>query len=56
MFKAGTPKPVILHSFTSPSVLSQVIFDKYANHMPLYRQKLKWQRLGLKLSSAKMSD
>ena len=29
MLKAGTPAPVIPHSFTSPSVLSQVITDKF---------------------------
>lgn len=39
MLKAGTPQPVVPHSYTSPSVLSQVIIDKYVNHMPLYRQE-----------------
>ncbi len=34
MLKAGTPQPVVPHSYTSPSVLSQVIIDKYVNHMP----------------------
>ena len=47
MLKAGTPAPVIPHSFTSPSVLSQVIADKFVNHMPLYRQEAEWKRLGL---------
>lgn len=37
MLKAGTPQPVVPHSYTSPSVLSQVIIDKYENHIPLYR-------------------
>ena len=27
MLKAGTPQPVVPHSYTSPSVLSQVIID-----------------------------
>lgn len=56
MFKAGTPKPVIPHSFTSPSVLSQVIVDKYVNHVPLYRQESEWQRLGLELSRTTMAN
>lgn len=56
MFKAGTPKPVIPHSFTSPSVLSQVIIDKYVNHMPLYRQESEWKRLGLELSRTTMAN
>ena len=37
MLKARILQPVIPHSHTSPSVLSQVIVDKYVNHMPLYR-------------------
>lgn len=56
MFKAGTPKPVIPHSFTSPSVVSQVIVDKYVNHMPLYRQETEWKRLGLELSRTTMAN
>ena len=39
MLKAGTPQPVVPHSYTSPSVLSQVIIDKYVNHMPLYTDR-----------------
>lgn len=50
MLKAGTPQPVVPHSYTSPSVLSQVIIDKYVNHMPLYRQESEWKRLGMELS------
>ena len=56
MFKSGTPKPVIPHSFASPSVLSQVIIDKYVNHMPLYRQESEWKRLGLQLSRTTMAN
>ncbi|WP_279161100.1 IS66 family transposase, partial [Thomasclavelia cocleata] len=56
MLKAGTPKPAIPHSFTSPSVLSQVIIDKYVNHMPLYRQESEWKRLGLELSRTTMAN
>lgn len=46
MIKAGTPAPVIPHSFTSSSVLSQIVIDKYVNHMPLYRQESEWKRFG----------
>ena len=56
MIKAGTPAPVIPHSFTSPSVLSQVITDKFVNHMPLYRQEAEWKRLGLELSRTTMAN
>lgn len=56
MLKAATPAPVIPHSFTSPSVLSQVITDKFVNHMPLYRQEAEWKRLGLELSRTTMAN
>ena len=56
MLKAGTPAPVIPHSFTSPSVLSQVVTDKFVNHMPLYRQEAEWKRLGLDLSRTTMAN
>ena len=56
MLKAGTPQPVVPHSYTSPSVLSQVIIDKYVNHMPLYRQESEWKRLGMELSRTNMAN
>lgn len=55
MLKAGTPQPVVPHSYTSPSVLSQVIIDKYVNHMPLYRQESEWKGLGMELSRTTMA-
>lgn len=54
--KAGTPNPVIPHSYASPGALTQVIIDKYVNHMPLYRQEAEWKRLGLKLSRTTMAN
>lgn len=54
--KAGTPNPVIPHSYASPSALTQIITDKYVNHMPLYRQEAEWKRLGLKLSRTTMAN
>lgn len=56
MLKAGTPSPVIPHSFASSSAVTQVIVDKYVNHMPLYRQETEWKRLGLELSRATMAN
>ena len=54
--KAGIPNPVIPHSYASPSALTQIITDKYVNHMPLYRQEAEWKRLGLKLSRTTMAN
>ena len=56
MLKAGTPAPVIPHSYTSPSMIAQIVSDKYVNHMPLYRQEAEWKRLDLKLSRATMAN
>lgn len=56
MMKAGTPAPVIPHSYASPSIVAQVITDKFVNHMPLYRQEAQWKRLKLNLSRATMAN
>lgn len=56
MLKAKSPNPVIPHSYTSASVLSQILIDKYVNHMPLYRQEAGWKKLGLELSRATMAN
>lgn len=54
--KAGTPNPVIPHSYASPSAVTQIIIDKDVNHMPLYRQETEWKRLGLELSRTTMAN
>lgn len=56
MYKAGTPNPVIPHSYASPSAVAQIMTDKFVNHMPLYRQEAEWKRLGLDLSRATMAN
>ncbi|WP_420911890.1 IS66 family transposase [Thomasclavelia spiroformis] len=56
IIKAGTPSPVIPHSYASSSAVTQIIIDKYVNHMPLYRQESQWKRLGLKLSRTTMAN
>jgi transposase len=38
------------------SFLVQIILDKYVDHMPLYRQLKKYERLGVKLSDSTIGD
>ena len=40
----------------SPSLLAQVIVDKTANALPLYRQSEDYKRIGLKLSRQTLSN
>lgn len=52
----GGPEPVIPHSIASPSSVAYVMYQKYANHMPLYRQEQEWKNMGLDLSRQTMSN
>lgn len=40
------PAPVLPHSLASASTVAWVIYQKYVNAMPLYRQEKDWERLG----------
>jgi len=56
MVKADMPKLPIEGSLADASTLSQVIVDKFANHMPLYRQSQDFDRIGLSLSRQNLSN
>jgi len=56
-FYNGTmPKLPIEKSIASPSLLSQVIVDKMANAIPLYRQSEDYKRIGANLSRQVLSN
>lgn len=40
--KAPTPPPVLKHSLASPSSVAHVMYQKYVNALPLYRQAQDW--------------
>ena len=44
------PAPVLPHSLASASTAAWVIYQKYVNATPLYRQEKDWERLGYVLS------
>ena len=53
--KAQVPKPVLPHSFSTPSLVAQVLYQKFFMGMPYDRQEKVWYRLGLVLSRADMA-
>lgn len=56
MEKSPLPAPVIPHSFASPASVAHVMYQKYVNAMPLYRQEKDWKNLGLNLKRQTMSN
>lgn len=44
------PAYMIDKGIASPELLSHVLVSKYADHLPLYRQRLIYQRAGIDLS------
>lgn len=50
------PKPLLNHSMASPSVVAEVIFQKYVNHVPLYRQEQEWKSRDVAFSRTTMAN
>jgi transposase len=53
---AELPSRPIQGGSVDVSFLTTILLDKYINHMPLYRQLQKYQRLGIKLSDATVGN
>lgn len=54
--KAQTPRSLMNHSLASPSSVANVMYEKYVNSVPLYRQEKDWENLGLSLKRATMAN
>ena len=54
--KAPTPAPVIKRSLASASTVAHVMYQKYVNGMPLYRQEKDWANQGIILSRATLAN
>lgn len=54
--RSPMPDPVIPHSFASASSVAHIMYQKYGNALPLYRQETDWKNLGLNLGRATMSN
>ena len=56
IMKALTPTSLMNHSLASPSSVANVMYQKYVNSVPLYRQEKEWEQMGLALSRATMAN
>lgn len=54
--EAETPSPLLKHSLASPSTVAYVMYQKYVNSVPLYRQEADWKQLGVKLLRATLAN
>jgi transposase len=54
--KHPLPAPVIKKSLASPSSVAHVMYQKYVNGMPLYRQEKDWANQGVTLSRATLAN
>jgi transposase len=53
---AELPDEVADKSIAGPSVMAQVIVDKYADHLPLYRQQQRFSRHGMTIASSTLGS
>ena len=56
VFKPVMPPPLLSHSYTSASVVTDVLMKKYVDAMPLYRQEQMWKRMGVELKRGTMAN
>ena len=54
--KATAPNPMIPHSFCSPELLAHILYEKYVKAVPLERQSKDLKAMGVKLSTATLSN
>ena len=54
--RGKAPQPPIQRSMASPSVLAKVIYDKFSQYLPLYRQVKEWERYGLNTNDKNLSN
>ena len=54
--KAPVPAPVIKRSLASASTVAHVMYQKYVNGLPLYRQEKDWANHGVQLSRATLAN
>lgn len=54
--RGKAPQTPIQRSIASPSVLAKVIYDKFMQYLPLYRQVKEWERYGLNTNDKNLSN
>lgn len=53
--KAEVPLPVLPHSISTPSLVAQIMYQKFAMGLPTNRLEKEWYRMGLVLTRADMA-
>lgn len=56
IFQAPAPGRSFERSSVDPSLVAQVIVEKYVDHLPLYRQLKRYLRLGVAINDSTMGD
>jgi len=56
IIKAEVPVSVVKRGLASPSSAAHVMYQKYVNAMPLYRQEKDWLTFGVKISRATLAN
>ena len=54
--KSHVPEALIPNSYTSESVVAWVMYQKFSNAMPLYRQEQDWKQLGVPFTRATLAN
>lgn len=54
--KAAIPVPVLPHSISTPSMVAQIMYQKFVMGLPFNRQEKDWFRMGLVLTRADMAN
>lgn len=54
--KAPIPQPVLKYSLASPSSVAHVMYQKYVNAIPLYRQEKDWPNYGMKVHRTTLAN
>lgn len=54
--KAHVPEALIPNSYTSESAVAWVMYQKFVNAMPLYRQEQDWKQLGVPFTRATLAN
>lgn len=54
--KSHAPEALIPHSYATASVVAFVMYQKYANSMPLYRQEQDFKQMGVLLGRATLAN
>lgn len=54
--KSHAPEALIPHSYATASVVAFVMYQKYANSMPLYRQEQDFKQIGVLLGRATLAN